>query len=523
MSQDLDREVKGKFSAQDRIAPWILLVGLALQAGSLGISDDEAYYWVLAQRPALGYAFHPPAVAWLIGGFQKILGWAFGSHSVLLVRLPAVLAMGAVFALGLAWVDERLIGRARSSLIPWILGSFVGLFGLGWMMVPDIPLFLGWTVGFVTVWRICFERDSIRDRWLLGVASGLLVLSKYSGVLSVLSMVVCLGLWAPRNRRISALKWLGAGLLLGVTPVLLWNAQNEWASILYQIRDRHGGESISFVRWFKFWLVEAVFAGPVVIGFFWAGVKSCIFSRTAMPKWGRYVLVWVAPAACIFCVQPLFAAYKPHWAFIVWWPVLLGFAVFYGQTKTRWGRLQVAYGIAFTVLIAWTSHWPWMGAVIPNWVDARYQPTWDVTNDFYGWSELPTWMSSSLSPEDLALPVVGSRYQTASQAAFHLAGLSQVTLIPLEAKEKNEWPHLDVATGQGPLWPKLKRPVLFVTDNRYSESPHFDAASCAIVRHFDYKRREILAKWIEIWKCVPRSEQVTLQDRLNEWPLVSLF
>ena len=33
---------------------------------ALGLSDDEAYHWVLAHRPAFGYAFHPPGMAWMV-------------------------------------------------------------------------------------------------------------------------------------------------------------------------------------------------------------------------------------------------------------------------------------------------------------------------------------------------------------------------------------------------------------------------------------------------------------------------
>ncbi len=489
-------------------ARWVLFffLFLLIQGSTLGLSDDEAYYWVLAQKPALGYAFHPPAVAWFIALIQKSLSWLLGSHSIFLVRLPAALGLSSVLAMSLSWIEELGITRKEAlPKFPGVLISFAGLFGLAWMMVPDVPLFLGWTIAFVSTWRLCFGSEKRRDLLLLGVSSALLVLSKYSGILAVLSSLFCIWIWAPREVRYKAIGWVVSGLLLGLIPILVWNAQHEWASILYQIRDRHGGESWSVYRWMKFWLIEMVLAGPVVVVFFFVLCRSAFSSPTThVTRVNRFLLAWVAPAAAVFCVQPLFSAFKPHWALIVWWPVVLGLAVAHGQARSKWIHFQMAYGSAVILLVVFSSHWPWLGQILPKISGTSYQMTWDVTNDFYGWSQLREQMSSSLEPQDLALPVVGSRYQTASQAAFSLSGFSQVTLIPRDLKERDEWPDLKITQHQGPSWPKLKRAVLFVTDNRYSEGPQFEGANCALLRHFDQYRWGVQAKWIELWRCVPR-------------------
>ena len=63
----------------------LALIALAylIQGACVGMTDDEAYYWVLSQKPALGYAFHPPMVAWLIALTRFVLGWAIPSGSAL--------------------------------------------------------------------------------------------------------------------------------------------------------------------------------------------------------------------------------------------------------------------------------------------------------------------------------------------------------------------------------------------------------------------------------------------------------
>src|SRR5690349_9660466 len=86
--------------------PLIFFILIMTHGSILGLSDDEAYYWVLAQKPALGYAYHPPAVAWFIAGAQKLLGWLVGNHHSFLVRLPAVLSSTLILAWGLSWLEE---------------------------------------------------------------------------------------------------------------------------------------------------------------------------------------------------------------------------------------------------------------------------------------------------------------------------------------------------------------------------------------------------------------------------------
>src|SRR3954451_13534609 len=98
------REVSLLVLSKYRI-PLVVALILLVHGSLLGLSDDEAYYWVLAQKPSLGYAYHPPMVAWWIGLFQSIFGNLFGNHSPGLVRLPAALGSSLTLALGLNWLN----------------------------------------------------------------------------------------------------------------------------------------------------------------------------------------------------------------------------------------------------------------------------------------------------------------------------------------------------------------------------------------------------------------------------------
>lgn len=481
----------------------IVFILLILQGAFLGLSDDEAYYWVLSQKLSLSYAFHPPAVAWLIALFEKPIQLLFHSHHPGIVRLPAALGASWVLYLGLQWL--RVVGLTekqlqRSSLV---LLSFCGFFSLAWMIVPDIPLFFAWTLLFFHTWIVCFKRYQKIHLIYLAIASALVILSKYSGVLAVFSSFLCLSLWAPRSEKKWALISIICGIFTASIPILLWNSQHQWASILYQIHDRHEGGTLSWLRYLRFWAIQFVIAGPgVLVVFAYWKWKLFLYKRKTDPT-VQFIALWVIPAS-IFLIQPLYSDFKIHWAFIVWWPIVLLMAwMARKDSHWKWLKLQAAYGLILGIFILISCHIPLGSWLIHAFTKENFDPRKDVTSDFYGWSELKQIFHTELSAEDLALPRVGSRYQTASQTAFYLGGMEKTTLLPRDYREKEEWPELGVAVGWGPSWPKLTRAILFIGDNRYDAPPQFPGAVCRKLRRFEVKRWNFVARWFDVWRCDP--------------------
>ncbi len=492
----------GKLSA----ATWVpvLLFALFLTHGSLlGLTDDEAYYWVLAQKPALGYAFHPPAVAWLIAASQKLLSPLFQGNSALVVRFPSALLTAGFLALALRWMKRA--GVPESGLLKGALGflGFAGVFGTSWMMVPDLPLLFAWMLAFVTVWDLCFgtAQGSSARSWLLGLASGVALLSKFSGVLVAFSSAAALLVFARPVTRWRGWAWIAAGLLLAAVPIVVWNARNGWGALLYQFHDRHSGSSLSGLRYLRFWVIQALIAGPPLLLFaLRLPVRLRPSQGTDTPVLSRYVALWALPPAAVFLVQPLFSEFKAHWALIVWLPVALELAVLWARTGvSRMARAQTVYGLVLSSVVLLSCHvalLPWVAGAFRG--GATADPRLDVTNDMYGWSALPRMLQGS------SLPVVASRYQTASQAAFALGGLGRATLLPRDRKQLGEWEDLRITDHQGPGWPRLMQPVWFVGDNRYDAAPEFKDARCERQEPFEQKRGPFLAKRILLWKCTPQ-------------------
>ncbi len=477
---------------------------LLTHGASLGLTDDEAYYWALAQEWRWGFAYHPPMILWMISAVEAARALVSDQVHELWVRLPAVFCAACSLAFGMLWMEAAGAHFSRLWKGGWVALSFAGFFALSWMSVPDLPLFLGWTMAFYATWKLCFGSSRFAYP-LLAVGVGCAVLAKFSGVLAAGSAGLALLLWAPRRVWIRGWGAIIVGLLLAAIPILIWNLEHEWYSVLYQAKGRHQGAGLSWVRFGRFWAVQLLAAGPALVLFtFW------LFARAERPL--RYVAVWILPGL-IFCVQPLFSDFKPHWAFVVWWPASLALGWAYANAHDlrvrRLARVQAVYGLSLSVLILLACHVPLQGWVSARLSGKEIDSRHDVTNDMYGWEKLPEFLESRLGTERArTLPVTGSRYQTASQAAFALGSKARVGLVPTEAPIHDEWPDLDAlepTSAVGPEWPKLRSPVIYVADNRYGLGPGFREASCTSLGRAETRRGGVPARWIEAWLCEPQS------------------
>ncbi len=496
------------------VALALITLAYLVQGAWVGMTDDEAYYWVLSQRPALGYAYHPPMVAWLITLTRFLLGWALPVGSGLLVRIPAIACMIAFLALCLRWLRVAGLSREKDGLALACLLSFGGMFALAWMMVPDLPLLLGWSLAYLGTWELSLQKRWWRSGLTIALGVAIAILSKFSGVAIALSSVLSLMLLsdAPVRARLRSCIWPLGGLALAVIPILVWNSQHEWGSLLYQFHDRHTGASANWIRYARFWLVQVAVAGAPLVAF----TLKLLFNGPGVLRAARrepsaesrilaYAWLWAAPAALVFCVQPLFSDFKIHWAYVVWWPGLLAFAWMAARDQIGRGarRFQLGYGFALITLVWVACQLPVCSWSIRAFKGESFDVKLDVTNDLYGWSEFREWLKPYRTGVDAGTPVIGSWYQTASQAAFALGNSELVSLVPRDLKSLDEWPVLTEVSSPGPDWPTLSAPVFYVNDNRYQDPPAFKGAKCSVVGMLTARRFGITVKRIDLWRCQP--------------------
>ncbi len=239
-------------------------------AGCTQLIPEEAYYWTYAQHPALSYFDHPPMVAWAVRAGTAIFG-----NTELGVRFVNFLAwIGACFLLlatGKAWFSERaaLAGTLLFAILPVSIG-------MGFLVTPDAVFIFFW---MVTMFAVARAVQTQRHRYwaLAGLGFGGAMLSKYYALVLLPSLLIFLAL-SPRYRF-----WLKkpqpylAGLLALVvfSPVIIWNAQHDWASFAFQSTRTVGQSGDILRRIGSFWLYQLLMPTPIgLVLFFVTGWQA---------------------------------------------------------------------------------------------------------------------------------------------------------------------------------------------------------------------------------------------------------
>jgi len=206
-----------------------------LMAAVTPILPDETYYWEWSRRLAGGYFDHPPMIAFFIRAGTTIFGVsAFGIRVV-----PVLAGFGAALA---AIQLARRIGGDDAALRASIVLACIPLAGAGLVLAtPDSALLLFTALALLAIERAVRIGTSPRaalGAWALaGIWCGAAMSSKYTGILLPASLVVALAVIPTLRRHFATPGPYVAVALASVVmiPVLLWNAQHDWASFRFQL------------------------------------------------------------------------------------------------------------------------------------------------------------------------------------------------------------------------------------------------------------------------------------------------
>jgi dolichol-phosphate mannosyltransferase len=201
--------------------------------GSVELLPEETYYWNYSRHLDIGYLDHPPMVAWLIRAGTAVFGQSqFGVRAGALCC--GVITSVFVFRLTRNLFDEAtaLAALVLAQVLPYFFFS-------GLLMTPDAPLAAAWAASLYYL-----ERALVAGRseawWRAGLSLGIGAISKYSiGLLA--PVILAFTFWDRPSRRWWR-RWepyVAALLAFAIfSPVIIWNAQHEWASFAFQTSRR---------------------------------------------------------------------------------------------------------------------------------------------------------------------------------------------------------------------------------------------------------------------------------------------
>jgi 4-amino-4-deoxy-L-arabinose transferase-like glycosyltransferase len=199
-------------------------------AGVLDLRTDEAYYWTWSKESALSFLDHPPGIAWLIR-----FGTAIFGDTRLGVRFGGIVAM-LVTQLLLADIVRRVTHDVRAVIFAVLLPEAALYYGLLMAKVaPDTAMIPCAVRDAVVAGAAARERQSalVAGRGSVRRAGAAVEIHRDHAAAGGAAFVLV----PDWRRRWLVSPWPFLAALIAVAcflPVLIWNAEHDWASFRFQ-------------------------------------------------------------------------------------------------------------------------------------------------------------------------------------------------------------------------------------------------------------------------------------------------
>jgi len=202
--------------------------------GGMEIIPQEAYYWNYAQHLSPGYLDHPPLVAATIYTGEALFGHnAWGTRFGAFVY--GLLFIFIFYRYARLQVDQTcaIFASTFALLLPYFF------MGTGFLIAPDAPLTLAWVTALYFFYRALVKND-VRAWYGVGLAMGIGMLSKYSIVLLAPAALLFIVVDAQARRQLLRKEPYIAVFIAALvfSPVIYWNATNDWASFAFHASGR---------------------------------------------------------------------------------------------------------------------------------------------------------------------------------------------------------------------------------------------------------------------------------------------
>lgn len=430
----------------ERMVAVALLFVTALRlwlAGIIPLSDDEAYYRLWSLAPAWSYLDHPPMVAWFIAAGRAVAG-----DSALGVRLAGPLV--SLLAGVILWRIAALLFDRHVAAWSVLIALAMPLLGAGAIVItPDLPSTLFFLLG---VWALAELQASGRARWWLGVGAcaGLGLLSKYTNLF--FGGTILLWLLASRERWRWFASWqLWAGGILAMVlalPVVIWNAEHDWASFAKQLGRVVEQRAPGPLTFLEFLGALIVLASPVIAVFAARGTYRAARALIAQPSPAQALLAAaILPLLAYFAFHAVSDRVQANWLAPLYPFLALAAAAqlcAIGDGGHRRSSQFAALAIGFVMTGAIYLH-----AAHPLIVRAEWR---EPTHQLRGWPEFARQVED-LAKAQGASWIATSSYATTAQLNLHLKG--RLPVIQLD--ERLRYVHLPP-----PPPDLLMKPALYV-------------------------------------------------------------
>jgi len=336
----------------------------------VGLGVDEAHYVLYGLNLDLSYFDHPPLVGWIEYLSSKFLG-----INELSARVPAIIIgfLTSIFLYRLLYSINNSYGSAFVGVLA-LYASFI-FNALFIMLLPDTLLFLLIipTI-FATIYVV--NNSNIFSWILLSILLGLAGLSKYTAILFIVPILLFV-IFKKRYELFISSKILITIFiaLLIISPVIIWNIQNDWISFTYQSNHVVGSSEINWNGFFRSLIAQFVAYNPFLMPLAFYG----LFKAFRSDKDEIFLSALFGAVLILFFIYAsLYKTALPHWSalfYMLFIPIGITYLV---NSSVKY----VKYSIIFGIVISLFAYSELAYKFIP-------QPDFkSIHRDLYGWDKI---------------------------------------------------------------------------------------------------------------------------------------
>jgi len=369
-----------------------------LTAPNFALGVDEAHYVLYGLNLELSYFDHPPLVGWL----NFISSSIFGVNEFA-ARFFAIL-IGAVTSLSLYHFMLRVTQKEEIAFFSALALNASFMFNaLFLMLMPDTILFALIFPIIITTYNLT-QNYTLKNYLLLGLFLGLAGLAKYTAVLFIVPIVIYV-LIKKNFKVILHVNIVFAVLLASfiISPVILWNIENDWISFAFQSAHVAGESHINLTYFAQSFGAQFGAYSPFLVPLAFYGLYKAFRANNDLLL---LTALFGATIFLFFAYASLYNRALPHWNalfYLMFIPIGVSFMLEKYKKYTL-------FAIYFSLFISILLHVELIFKFIPT---PHYQ---SIHRDIYGFDEVMKHANNHIKTND-ALAI--TNWSLASRALYY--------------------------------------------------------------------------------------------------------
>jgi 4-amino-4-deoxy-L-arabinose transferase-like glycosyltransferase len=423
-------------------------------SGQLSLAPDEAQYWDWSRTLQWSYYSKGPLIAVI-----NAVGTSFLGATELGVRAGAMVGALVMQVAVLGWIGIwlRRIRTAFWTLV--VLNTTLLFMAGGLLMTTDNPLLVCWILGMVCL-SMAVDKGRVGSFIFMGVFLALGIVAKYTMALFI-PLALVAGWWIGRGQELPEAFWkrlvrtLAAGGLVGMLPILVWNATNDWVGIKHVLyRGAMAGEKARVffeLKNFPEYLGSQL--GVVTPWWFvFLFIGAWLVGRQLLRRKSEPAFPWLPRSMGII----LTVFFWPVWLFFLFWSL-------HTKVEANWSATAYPAGIMMAALAVerfihrenrprWAFAWPALGVVLFLLLHFQsfipFEGRRNPVHRLRGWQDLGVQVGQAREELGDGTFVFSDEYGVTSELSFYVPGQERAFCLAGDRKmnQYDFWPAPDPAS-----------------------------------------------------------------------------